>query len=43
MYNDDRVEPDPRTPAEFALHAVFIRFASAAEGKIDAFLRESLV
>ncbi|VDC07396.1 unnamed protein product [Peniophora sp. CBMAI 1063] len=41
-YNDDRVEPDPRTPAEYALHAVFIRFASAAEAKIDTFLRENL-
>ena len=42
-YPEDRVEPDPRTPAEYALHAVFIRFASAAEAKIDAFLRENLV
>ncbi|KAI0032600.1 cell morphogenesis N-terminal-domain-containing protein [Vararia minispora EC-137] len=42
MIDDDRVEPDPRTPAEYALHAVFIRFASAAEIKIDTFLRQNL-
>ncbi|KAI0312773.1 cell morphogenesis N-terminal-domain-containing protein, partial [Amylostereum chailletii] len=40
--DDDRVEPDPRTPAEYALHAVFIRFATAAESKINTFLRQSL-
>jgi hypothetical protein len=43
VVDDDRVEPDPRTPAEYALHAVFIRFASAAETKIDTFLKQSLV
>lgn len=33
---------DPRTPSEFALHAIFIRFAALAEGKIDRFLRQPL-
>ncbi|KAI0053212.1 hypothetical protein FA95DRAFT_1674602 [Auriscalpium vulgare] len=39
---EDKVEPDPRTPAEYALHAVFMRFASTAEQMIDTFLREPL-
>ncbi|KAI9447301.1 cell morphogenesis N-terminal-domain-containing protein [Russula earlei] len=39
---DKVVEVDPRTPAEYALHAVFIRFAAAAEHKIGAFLKQSL-
>ncbi|KAG6334469.1 hypothetical protein ID866_4617 [Astraeus odoratus] len=30
-----------KTPADYALHAVFIRFATLAEAKIEAFLRES--
>ncbi|KAG9311701.1 hypothetical protein JVU11DRAFT_7939 [Chiua virens] len=30
-----------KSPAEYALHAVFIRFATLAEAKIDAFVRES--
>lgn len=32
-----------KTPADYALHAVFIRFATLAEAKIDAFVRESPV
>jgi len=40
---DDKVEVDPRTPAEYALHAVFIRFAATAERKIVSFLKQSLV
>lgn len=40
---EDKVEVDPRTPAEYALHAVFIRFASAAEHKIATFLKQPLV
>ena len=39
----DKVEVDPRTPAEYALHAVFIRFATTAEHKIGRFLRQPLV
>lgn len=37
---DDKVIMDPKTPSDFALHAVFIRFATSAEEKIDAFLRQ---
>lgn len=40
---EDKVDIDPRTPAEYALHAVFIRFASAAEHKIATFLKQPLV
>ena len=32
-----------RGPSDYALHAVFIRFATLAEAKIGAFLNESLV
>lgn len=39
---EDKIVMDPRTPSEFALHAIFIRFAALAEGKIDSFLREPL-
>jgi hypothetical protein len=41
--DDDKIVMDPRTPSEYALHAVFIRFASSAELKIDTFLRQGLV
>jgi hypothetical protein len=34
--------PDPRTPSDYALHAVFMRFATSAEVKIDMFLRQPL-
>jgi hypothetical protein len=40
---DDKVVIDPRTPSDYALHAVFMRFATSAEMKIDAFLRQPLV
>ena len=40
---EDKVEVDPRTPAEYALHAVFIRFATAAEHKMGRFLKQPLV
>ncbi|KAI0305309.1 cell morphogenesis N-terminal-domain-containing protein [Multifurca ochricompacta] len=39
---EDKVEVDPRTPAEYALHAVFMRFATAAEHKIGMFLKQPL-
>lgn len=42
-FEDDKVVMDPKTPSDYALHAVFIRFATSAEGKIDAFLRQTLV
>ncbi|KAH9477954.1 Cell morphogenesis protein PAG1 [Psilocybe cubensis] len=41
-YEDDKVVMDPKTPSDFALHAVFIRFVTSAEGKIDSFLRQPL-
>lgn len=39
---EERVEIDPRTPSDFALHAVFMRFAACAEDKINRFLTEPL-
>ncbi|KAJ3881502.1 cell morphogenesis N-terminal-domain-containing protein [Lentinula edodes] len=41
-FEDDKVVMDPKTPSDYALHAVFIRFASSAESKIDTFLRQPL-
>ncbi|EIW86030.1 hypothetical protein CONPUDRAFT_148153 [Coniophora puteana RWD-64-598 SS2] len=32
----------PNTSSDYVLRAVFIRFAAAAEGKVESFLRESL-
>jgi hypothetical protein len=40
---EDKVEVDPRTPAEYALHAVFMRFATATENKMGRFLKQPLV
>lgn len=42
-YEDDKVQVDHKTPSDYALHAVFIRFVSTAESKIDSFLRQGLV
>jgi hypothetical protein len=42
-YHEEQVTSDPRTPSDYALHAVFMRFATAAESKIDTFLRKPLV
>lgn len=39
---EERMVLDPRTPSEFALHAVFIRFAASVEDKIEKFLKEPL-
>ena len=33
---------DPRTPSEYALHAIFIQFAAMAEHKIERFLKEPI-
>ncbi|KIK63789.1 hypothetical protein GYMLUDRAFT_40866 [Collybiopsis luxurians FD-317 M1] len=41
-FEDDKVVMDPKTPSDYALHAVFIRFASSAESRIDTFLRQPL-
>ena len=40
---EDKVVMDLKSPADYALHAVFIRFASSSEEKIDSFLRLPLV
>ena len=40
---EEKIVMDPRTPSEFALHAVFISFAQAAEVKIVRFLKEPSV
>ncbi|THH13619.1 hypothetical protein EW146_g6621 [Bondarzewia mesenterica] len=39
---EDNIAVEPRTPSEYALHAIFFRFATAAEMKIDTFLRQGL-
>ncbi|KDR72526.1 hypothetical protein GALMADRAFT_142849 [Galerina marginata CBS 339.88] len=41
-FEDDNVVMDPKTPSDFALHALFIRFVTSAEEKIDSFLRQPL-
>ncbi|RXW17641.1 hypothetical protein EST38_g8213 [Candolleomyces aberdarensis] len=41
-FDDDKVVMDPKTPSDYALHAIFIRFASQAEGKIELYLRQPL-
>ncbi|PPQ93567.1 hypothetical protein CVT25_005559 [Psilocybe cyanescens] len=41
-FEEDKVVMDPKTPSDFALHAIFIRFVTSAEGKIDSFLRQPL-
>jgi len=42
-FEDDKVVVDPQTPTDYALHVVFIHFATSAETKIDTFLRQALV
>ncbi|TDL24591.1 hypothetical protein BD410DRAFT_896782 [Rickenella mellea] len=39
---EEKIVIDPRTPSDYALHAVFMRFATAAEMKIDNFLRQGI-
>lgn len=41
--DDDNVVVEARTPADFALHAIFIRFAASAEALIDDFVNQPLV
>ncbi|KAJ6623475.1 cell morphogenesis N-terminal-domain-containing protein [Mycena sp. CBHHK59/15] len=40
-FDEDKVIMDPKTPSDYALHAVFIRFATSCEAKMDVFLRET--
>ncbi|EED84948.1 predicted protein [Postia placenta Mad-698-R] len=39
---EDKITMEPRTPSDYALHAIFIRFATTAEGHIEHFLRLTL-
>ncbi|GBE87331.1 hypothetical protein SCP_1100060 [Sparassis crispa] len=39
---EDRIVMDPRTPSDYALHAIFIRFAASAELHIDEVLQQPL-
>jgi len=43
MEEDEKVSSGPKMPSDYALHAVFIRFATLAEAKMNVFLRETLV
>ncbi|KAL0958389.1 hypothetical protein HGRIS_000531 [Hohenbuehelia grisea] len=40
--DEDKVVMDPKTPSDYALHAVFMRFASSAELKINSFLQQNI-
>ena len=40
---DASPELEPRTPAEYALHAVFVQFVTVSEQKIQSLLQETLV
>lgn len=40
---DDHIVVEARTPSDFALHAIFIRFASAAEALINEFVSQHAV
>lgn len=40
---EDKISIDLRTPSDYALHAIFIRFAASGEQHIDEFLRQPLV
>ncbi|KAG6873883.1 hypothetical protein C0995_009662 [Termitomyces sp. Mi166 len=39
-YEEDKVVMDPKTPSDYALHAVFMRFATIADSKIETFLQQ---
>ena len=41
--DDDNIVVEARTPADFALHAIFIRFAASAEALINDFVNQPLV
>ncbi|KAF5383133.1 hypothetical protein D9615_005030 [Tricholomella constricta] len=41
-FEEDKIVMDPKTPSDYALHAVFMRFATSAETKIEIFLRQGL-
>ena len=37
---EEKVSIEPQTPSDYALHAIFMRFASAAESKMERFLNQ---
>lgn len=39
---EDKVSIEPQTPSDYALHAIFMRFAGAAEAKMDRFLKQPI-
>ncbi|KZT70488.1 hypothetical protein DAEQUDRAFT_764653 [Daedalea quercina L-15889] len=39
---EKNINMDPRTPSDYALHAIFIRFAASGEQHIDEFLRQPM-
>lgn len=42
-YEEDKIVVDPKTPSDYALHAVFMRFAQIADSKIENFLQQNFV
>lgn len=43
VIDEDKIVVDARTPSDFALHAIFIRFAACAEQLIDDYVHQPLV
>lgn len=41
-FDDEKIIMNPKTPSDFALHALFMRFATNAETMIETFLRQPL-
>ncbi|KAG5645502.1 hypothetical protein DXG03_005912 [Asterophora parasitica] len=41
-FEEDKIVMDPKTPSDYALHAIFMRFATSAESKIEKFLQQGL-
>lgn len=39
---EDKVSIEPQTPSDYALHAIFMRFAGAAEAKMERFLKQPI-
>jgi len=39
---EDKISIEPQTPSDYALHAIFMRFASAAEVKMERFLKQPI-
>lgn len=43
IVDEDKIVVDARTPSDFALHAIFIRFAACAEQLIDEYVQRPMV